>query len=88
MAARRTDVWGRFGDAAIVSRLPGGAVRFAFRRGATTFALRITPFQYFVSETEMCSQLIINAAFASTVARSVSALTSSTLNSSAVSSIS
>src|ERR1051326_4274454 len=39
------------------------------RRGATMFALRMTPFQYLVSETETCSQLIISAVFASTVAR-------------------
>src|SRR6185295_8834310 len=39
------------------------------RRGATTFALRITPFQYLVSDTETCSQLIISAVFASTVVR-------------------
>src|SRR5262245_43171864 len=39
------------------------------RRGATTFDLRRTPCQYFVSETDTCSQLIINAVFASTVSR-------------------
>src|SRR5262245_12731061 len=39
------------------------------RRGATMLALRITPFQYFVSDTETCSQLIINAVLASTVVR-------------------
>src|SRR4051812_16733150 len=39
------------------------------RRGATTLALRIVPFQYLVSETETCSQLIISAVLARTVAR-------------------
>src|SRR6185295_2702794 len=39
------------------------------RRGATTFALRSVPFQYLVSDTDTCSQLIINAVFASAVSR-------------------
>ena len=39
------------------------------RLGATTFALRNTPFQYFVSDTETCSQLIMSTVFASAIAR-------------------
>jgi isochorismate synthase len=42
VAARRAEVTGRFDDAAVLARLPDDALRFAFRRGPTTF-LGATP---------------------------------------------